>query len=133
MNNRQEVNNDTSVEDELVTRLENLTIRFNEESAVILEELGKLQRLRQQREHRNRQRRRPREQGNNPSHNFPIGDIVEIRNRYKGDYGNSAFGIRGEVTEVTAKRVHLINRATNRRYTRAPQNIIKIEEQVKWR
>ena len=113
MNNRQEVNNDTTVEDELVTRLEHLTIRFNEESTVILEELGKLQRLQQQREHRNRQRRRPREQGNNPSHNFQIGDIVEIRNRYKGDYGNSAFGIIGEVTEVTDKRVHLINRTTN--------------------
>ena len=92
MNKRQEVNNNTAVEDELVTRLENLRIRFNEESAVILEELGKLQR---QREHQNRQQRRSREQGNNPSHNFWIGDIVKIHNRYKGDYGNSAFGIRG--------------------------------------
>ena len=42
MSTRQEVNNDAAVEDELVTRLENLRIRFNEESAVILEELAQL-------------------------------------------------------------------------------------------
>ena len=42
MSRRQEVDNDAAVEDELVTRLENLRIWFNEESAVILEELAQL-------------------------------------------------------------------------------------------
>ena len=61
MKNRQKVEKDTDVEEELVTRLENLRIKFNEESTEILEELAHLQQQRRQREHRNRQQKTPRE------------------------------------------------------------------------
>ena len=62
MKNREKVEKDTDVEEELVTRLENLRIKFNEESIEILGELARLQRQRRQREHQNCQQKTQREQ-----------------------------------------------------------------------
>jgi hypothetical protein len=55
-----------------------------------------------------------------------IGDTVEIRNRYKGDYGVSAFGLRGIVCNITRDRVTLLNRKSGKYYTRAPRNLLRI-------
>ena len=124
------MNNNTDIE-ELTRLLSDARLDYIEASNKIRDEYERrtnnierqIERVRQQQQ-RNTQARR-RNNGNN-NDTIRIGDIVEIRNRYKDRHGVSAFGIKGVVTAVDRSFIVLRNEETGRTYKRARQNLRKI-------
>jgi hypothetical protein len=130
-------NSDQEQINQLTRDLEQLRIEFEERSNKIQDNINNL---------RNKSRRssntgnrsttdsntksngkiRSKKINNKKDSQISIGDTVEIRNRYKGDYGVSAFGVRGRVCSITRDRVTLLNSETGKYYTRAPRNLLRI-------
>ena len=129
------MDNNTAIE-ELTKLLSDARLDYIEASNNIREEYEQrsnnierqIERLRQQQQRKpqDTQARRRRHGNNRNNDTISIGDIVEIRNRYKDRHGVSAFGIRGKVTAVDRSFIVLRNEKTGRIYKRARQNLRKI-------